>query len=72
MFRPARRLALLVNMYDRRELFGPVGDTGAEKYHRFIPSRGNRSVFQMEAALRRGALDIRKELPLAGSRMMIP
>lgn len=54
MFQPTRRLALLINQYDRPETFGG-------QYHRLGITRGNKSVYQMEAALRRGKIVLRKQ-----------
>jgi len=65
LFQPRKRLALLANFYDNPKEFFTVSSKGqsASTYCRLDAiGRGNKSVFQMEAALRRGSLGIRDDL----------
>lgn len=54
-FNPQKRFAILVNRWDQVEFFKPP-------YTQLTPSRGNRTIFEMEAALQRGNLSLIKEV----------
>ena len=68
LFSPAKRMALLINAYDDPRTFisrefdeGKIVSSG-KTYSRLYASRGNLRIFRMEAALRRGDIEIADDM----------
>lgn len=67
MFMPAKRLALLVNMYENPSDWAANGST----YYRLAPdARGNNSIYTLEAALRRGILQMQPDVEFCLKNMI--